>query len=130
MLVIQHNYRRAYPITIVAFEIGLALNAAFICLQEPYVRVYTFSHPGYEIKWPEKGENKEKRVLITIRKDLLTKVITETRSDLVNHPYVLTLDIWDLQPNTQKKTRRTRLINYYDNRIGLNTTYHGDIDSN
>jgi hypothetical protein len=58
------------------------------------------------------------------------KVITKTRSDLVNHPYVLILDIWDLQPNTQKKTRRTRLINYYDNRISLNTTYHEDIDSN
>jgi Reverse transcriptase (RNA-dependent DNA polymerase)/Endonuclease-reverse transcriptase len=130
MLVIQHNCRQAYPITIAAFETGLALNAAFICLQEPYVGVYTFSHPGYEIKWPEKGEKKEKRVLIAIRKDLLTKVITETRSDLVNHPYVLALDIWDLQSNTQKKARRTRLINCYDNRIGPNTTYHGDIDSN
>jgi hypothetical protein len=54
----------------------------------------------------------------------------ETRSDLVNHPYVLILNIWDLQPNTQKKIRRTRLINYYDNRIGLNTTYHEDINSN
>jgi hypothetical protein len=93
MLIIQHNYRRAYSIIIAAFETGLALNAAFICLQESYVGVYTFSHPGYEIKWPEKGENKEKRVLITIRKDLLTKVITETRSDLVNHPYVLALNI-------------------------------------
>jgi hypothetical protein len=130
MLVIQHNCRQAYPITIAAFETGLALNAAFICLQEPYVGIYAFSHPGYEIKWPEKGENKEKRVLIAIRKDLLTKVITETRSDLVNHPYVLVLDIWDLQPNTQKKARRTRLINCYDNRIGPNTIYHGDIDSN
>jgi hypothetical protein len=93
MLVIQYNCRRAYPITIAAFETDLALNAAFIYLQEPYVGVYTFSHPDYEIKWPEKGENKEQRVLIVIRKDLLTKVITETRSDLVNHPYVLALNI-------------------------------------
>jgi hypothetical protein len=92
--------------------------------------VHSFSHPGYEIKWPEKGENKEKRVLIAIRKDLLIKVITEARSDLVNHPYVLALDIWDLQSDTQKKARRTRLINCYDNRIGLNIIYHGDIDSN
>ena len=96
MLVIQHNCRQAYPITIAAFETGLKLNAAFICLQEPYVGINSFSHPGYEIKLPEKGENKEKRVLIAIRKDLLTKVITEARSDLVNHPYVLALDIWDL----------------------------------
>jgi hypothetical protein len=76
-----------------ALKTGLALNAAFIYLQEPYIEVYTFSHPNYEIKWPKKGENKEKRVLIIIRKDLLTKVITETHSDLVNHPYVLALNI-------------------------------------
>jgi hypothetical protein len=62
-------------------------------LQEPYIGVYSFSHPGYEIKWPKKGENKEKRVLIAIKKDLLTKVIMEVRLDLVNHSYVLALDI-------------------------------------
>jgi hypothetical protein len=93
MLIIQHNYKRAYSIIITAFEIDLALNATFIYLQELYVGVYTFSHPNYEIKWPKKGENKEKRVLIIIRKDLLTKVITETRLNLVNHPYVLALNI-------------------------------------
>jgi hypothetical protein len=93
MLVIQHNCRQAYPITIAAFKTGLTLNADFIYLQELYIGVYSFSYPGYEIKWPEKGENKEKRVLIAIRKDLLTKVITEVRLDLVNHPYVLALDI-------------------------------------
>jgi hypothetical protein len=93
MLVIQHNYRQAYSIIIAAFETGLTLNADFIYLQEPYIGVYSFSHPGYEIKWPEKGENKEKRVLIAIRKDLLTKVIMKVRSDLVNHSYVLALNI-------------------------------------
>jgi hypothetical protein len=54
----------------------------------------------------------------------------EARLDLVNHPYVLALNIWDLYSYNQKKARRTRLINCYDNRIGLNTLYQGDIDSN
>ena len=72
MLIIQHNCRQAYPITIAAFETGLTLNAAFICLQEPYIGVHFFSHPGYEIKWPEKGENKEKRVLIAVMTTQLT----------------------------------------------------------
>jgi hypothetical protein len=54
----------------------------------------------------------------------------EARSDLVNHPYVLALNIWDLHPYSQKKARRTRLINCYNNLIGLNTSYQGDIDSN
>jgi hypothetical protein len=92
--------------------------------------VHSFSHPDYEIKWPEKAENKEKRVLIAIRKNLLIKVMMEAYLDLVNHSYVLALDIWDLQPNTQKKARGTRLINCYNNRISLNTTYYRNIDSN
>ena len=130
MLVIQYNCRKLYPITIAAFETGLTLKAAFICLQEPYNGIYSFSHPGYEIRWPEKGKNSEKRVLIAIRKDLLTKIITESRSNLVNHPYFLVIDVWELHPQSKHKMRKTRLINCYDNRIGLNTTYQGDIDSN
>jgi hypothetical protein len=54
----------------------------------------------------------------------------KARLDLVNHPYILALDIWDLHPYSQKKARRTRLINCYNNRRGLNTLYQGDIDSN
>lgn len=130
MLVIQHNCRQSYAITIAAFETGITLNAAFICLQEPYVGIHSFSHPGYEIKWPEKGKNSEKRVLTAIKKDLLTKIITESRSDLVNHPYLLAIDVWELHPQSKRKMRKTRLINCYDNRIGPNTTYIGDIDLN
>ena len=130
MLVIQHNCRKSYAITIAAFETGLTLKAAFICIQEPYVGIHSFSHPGYEIRWPEEGKNSEKRVLIAIRKDLLTEIIMESRSDLVNHPYFLAIDVWELHPQSKQKRRKTRLINCYDNRIGLNTTYHGEIDSN
>ena len=54
----------------------------------------------------------------------------ESRSDLVNHPYFLAIDVWELHPQSKQKRRKTRLINCYDNRIGLNTTYHGEIDSN
>jgi len=56
MLVIQHNYRKTYATTIAALETGLTLNAALICLQEPYVGQNYISHPGYTIYWPEKGD--------------------------------------------------------------------------
>jgi hypothetical protein len=79
------------------------LNTAFICLQELYNNIYSFSYPSYEIRWPEKGKSNEKRVLIAIRKDLLTKVITESRSDLVNHPYFLAIDVWKLHPQSKQK---------------------------
>ena len=55
---------------------------------------------------------------------------TEVRSDLVNHPYFLAIDIWELYPQIRAKMRRTRLINSYNNRIGPGTVYQGDIDFN
>ena len=72
----------------------------------------------------------EKRVLVAIRKDLLTKVITESYSDLVNHPYFLAIDVWELHSKLKQKMWKTRLINCYDNRINSNITYQEDIDSN
>jgi hypothetical protein len=57
-------------------------------------------------------------------------VITESRSDLVNYPYFLAIDVWKLYLQSKQKRRKTRLINCYDNRIGPNIIYQGDIDSN
>jgi hypothetical protein len=47
MLIIQYNCRKAYAITIAALETGLKRNAAFVCLQEPYIGQKPISHPGY-----------------------------------------------------------------------------------
>jgi hypothetical protein len=54
MLVIQHNCRRAYAITIAALEAGLERQAGIICLQEPYIE-REFRHGGYLIYWPEEA---------------------------------------------------------------------------
>ena len=58
------------------------------------------------------------RVLIAVRKDLLNKVIIENRIDLISHPYCLDLDIRERNPASEKYSRRTRLVNLYDNKIG------------
>ena len=58
----------------------------------------------------------------------MAQVIIEARTDLINHPYALVLDIWDIQPVTKTKKRQTRLINVYDNRIGLETYYKDDAE--
>jgi hypothetical protein len=128
MLIIQHNCRKASAITIAALETGIKRNAAFICLQEPYVGQIPISHPGYTLYWPETGKQNEKRVSIAVKRDIMAQIIIEARTDLINHPYTLVLDIWDIQPVIKTKKRRTRLINVYDNRIGLGTCYKGDAE--
>jgi hypothetical protein len=57
-------------------------------------------------------------------------MVIEVRSDLVNHSYFLIINIWELYLQIRAKIRRTRLINSYNNRIGLETVYQGDIDFN
>jgi hypothetical protein len=78
MLVIQHNCKKAYAITITALETGFALNAAIICLQEPYIESKNYiSHSGYVLYWSEKRDLKNKKIITAIRRDLTVKIIIE-----------------------------------------------------
>ena len=58
------------------------------------------------------------QVLIAIRKDILNKVIIENRTDLVSHPYYIALDIKKLNQVSRKYSRKTQIVNLYDNKIG------------
>ncbi|KAL1963931.1 hypothetical protein VTN77DRAFT_7737 [Rasamsonia byssochlamydoides] len=99
MLIIQHNCRRAYAITIAALELGLQLGVGLACLQEPY---------------PEKGEHRDSQVVMAIRRDLLNQLAIEARTDLLDHPYLMALDIWELG-RAQERIQRTQVVNCYDN---------------
>ena len=57
------------------------------------------------------------RVLIAIRKDILSKVVIQNRTDLVNHPYYIVFDIRELYPQSRKCLRKTRVVNLYDNKV-------------
>ncbi len=58
------------------------------------------------------------QVLITIKKDILKKVIIENRTDLVRHLYYIVLDIRERNPSSEKYSRRTRVVNLYNSKIG------------
>jgi hypothetical protein len=94
MLVLQHNCRWTYAVTIAALELGLQLGVSLACIQEPYID-RDFSHPGYLFYWPE-WVRKACRVMIAVQRDLLDQLIIEARMDLINHPYILTIDVWEL----------------------------------
>ena len=73
---------------IAALETGLARKVGIIYLQEPYIGIRNISYPGYTIYWPEGEKRSEKRVAIAIKKDLLSQMVIEARTDLINHPYI------------------------------------------
>jgi ribonuclease HI len=93
MLVCQHNCRRDYVSSIAALEAGLELGSDILCLQEPYI-LREFSHPAFLFFWPG-GDRPDQRVLIAVRKDMLKILRLEARSDLISHPYLQVLDIWE-----------------------------------
>ena len=79
---------------------------------------------SYSTQWPG-GERKDARVLTAIRKDLANRVVVEKRSDLVDHPYVMALDVRDLDQKTRLPSKRTKVVNVYDQFIGRGYTFLG-----
>ena len=65
------------------------------------------------------------RVLTAVRKDMLSKVVVENRTDLVSHPYCMVLDIREPHPQAGKAFRRTRVVNLYDNKVGKGQLWEG-----
>ena len=65
------------------------------------------------------------RVLMTVRKDILNKVIIDNRTDLVSHLYCSVLDIKELHALTRKVLRKTRVVYLYDNKFGRGQIWEG-----
>ena len=126
MLIVQQNCGKGYECTISALEAGLGLNAAVVCIQEPFLGKHNISHSGFNLYWPSGTENrKDMRVLTAVRKDMLSKVVVENRTDLVSHPYCMVLDIREPHPQAGKAFRRTRVVNLYDNKVGKGQLWEG-----
>src|SRR5215471_2984967 len=97
MIVLQHNCRKTYAVTIAILEAALAKGAGIVCLQEPYIGHQSISHPAFTLYWPEAEDRKKIRVVTAIKKDIPANWILEHRTDLINNTHIQCLDIWDIQ---------------------------------
>lgn len=57
-------------------------------------------------------------VLIIVKKDILNKLIIENRTDLISHLHYILLDMRECNPGFRKYLRRTKVVNFYDIKIG------------
>lgn len=94
MLIVQRNCGKEYECTISTLEAGLCLDAAVLCIQEPYLGDRNISHldliyTGLQTRTTEK----DLKVLTVVRKHILNHVVINNQTDLVSHPYCLVLDI-------------------------------------
>ena len=76
-------------------------------------------HSGFNLYWPSGTNNrKDMQVLTAVRKDILHKIIVENRTNLVSYSYYIVLDIRELNPVSEEYSRKTRVVNFLDNKIG------------
>ena len=117
MLVLQHNCARTGAVVHTALEAALEAGAGLACLQEPPVGKHDISHPGFLLYWPE-CPREHARVVTAVRRDIVDRVVINARTDLVNHPYFVALDVVE-------RGRSTRVVNCYDSWLGASHTYAG-----
>lgn len=80
-----------------------------MCLQKPYLGGKRMAKPAYEFRFGYKGERRQQRVTIGLKKDLGGIIIVETRLDLIEYSYIQVIDIWELN-SQRKKKRETRIV--------------------
>ncbi|POS82736.1 hypothetical protein EPUL_004709 [Erysiphe pulchra] len=103
--------------TTTTFQVDIEIGADMLCLQEPYIGSEGMNHLAYDFRFSNVGEHRQQRVALGVKKDLEGRLIVETRSYLIDHPYLQVVDVWEL--NTQRnKKRRTRIVKIYDNWVG------------
>ena len=101
-------------------SVQFPLDAEIVYIQKPFFGNWSISYSGYNLYWPSGTDNqKDMRVLTAVRKDILSKVIVDNRTeDLASHSYCSVLDIKELHPLSRKVLRKIRVVNLYDNKFG------------
>lgn len=94
-----------------------------------YKNLFYITHSAFNFYWPG-GIRFDARVLTAVKKELVNKIMVENKTDLVDHPYFLALDIRDMDSRLNKPARRTRVVNAYDNRVGQGGTWEGNTPRN
>lgn len=111
MLVVQHNCGQGYESTIMALETALSIEVGIVILQELFIGIREISHRAFNFYWPQ-AERKEIRVMSAIQKELTSKIVVENRTDLINHPYVMLLEIRKRDLRSKKLGKKTRAVNF------------------
>lgn len=93
MCIIQFKYQCNYVVFQATCQAGVDIGAEILCFQEQYISERSMIHPASEICINLVSEPHQKRAAIGVKKDLDCRVVIESRSDLVDHPYTQVIDI-------------------------------------
>ena len=109
-----------------ALETGLSIKAGIILIQEPFIGNQEISHSGFNFYWPQ-DKRKNVKVMTVVRKTLVDKIVVNHKINLINYFYFILLEIQEIDSQSKKLGKKTRVVNAYDNRIGRDYTWDGGI---
>ena len=123
MLLVQHNCRQEYESIIMALETKLSIKAGIIMIQELFISNCEILHNRFNFYWLQ-NERKNIKVMTSVRKTRGNKIVVDHRTNLINHHYVILLEIQELDSQSKKNGRKTRIVNAYDNQIGRSCIWY------
>ena len=126
MLMVQYNCGQGYESIVIALKTALSTRAGIVMVQEPFIGNREISYSGFNFYWPQ-GERKNIRVITTVKKELVTKIVVNHKMNLVNHPYFILLEIRELDLQSKRLGRKIRVVNVYDNWVRKGCTWNGGI---
>lgn len=81
--------------------------------------IQSIFHFGFNFYWTLEIDNqRDIQVLIAVRKYILNKVMIENRTQQVSYLYCIILDIKELNSISGKYSKKTKVVNFYDNKVG------------
>lgn len=94
-----------------------------MCIQKSYLGEDILAYPVFVIEWRIVGKRREQGVMIGIAVRTEERLIVDPQKDIIDHPYIMSLDMWELYGKERKKKRRTRIVNNYDNNSRTDEVY-------
>ena len=53
--------------------------------------------------------------MTAVKKTLVNKIVVDHKTNLINHPYFMLLEIQEMDPQSKKLGKKIRIVNAYDN---------------
>ena len=121
ILIIHHTCGCGYKSRVMGLKTALNIKTEMFLLQKSFIGNCKISHSAFHFYWLQEKRS-EIRVVTSIRKDLIDKLIMENKTDLVNHLYFILREIWELDQLSKKLGRKTRALNIYYNYVSCSCT--------
>lgn len=124
MRVVLHNCNYLHVICMAPFKGVKTVVKNIVRNEELYICGGVLSHPAYYIRWETTRKHKEQQVTIEVVVHTMEKLMMKAWINIINHSYIMVLDLWELEKASGKKKRRIRLVNTYDNSLKVDHVWN------